>query len=181
MDSKNLQIGGFNWDLKFIWMPIPKSVANKRKNLAAPIKTPTIAGGLFAINKDFFRYLGYYDEKFEIWGGENLELSFKVWMCGGTLEIVPCSHVGHVYRMTSPYSKTTSKTQDTSKRNSVRLAEVFQKSNYYILVRDNNFPPFLFDFETKSNSPLHKSWKSKTCFISVVSRDISYAFIFVCS
>ena len=61
--------------------------------------------------------------RFDIWGAENLELSFKTWMCGGTLEIVPCSHVGHIFRKRSPYKWRTN--VNVVVRNSVRLAEVW--------------------------------------------------------
>lgn len=52
-------------------------------------------------------------------------------MCGGTLEIVPCSHVGHIFRKRSPYKWRTG--VNVLKRNSVRLAEVWldEYAKYY--------------------------------------------------
>ncbi|PAV86556.1 hypothetical protein WR25_11946 [Diploscapter pachys] len=97
--------GGFNWHLNFRWYPVPKRELQRRGgDRSLPIQTPTIAGGLFAIDKQFFYDIGSYDEGMEVWGGENLEISFRVWMCGGSLEIHPCSRVGHVFRKQTPYS-----------------------------------------------------------------------------
>lgn len=42
------------------------------------VRTPTFAGGLFSILKSYFEHIGSYDDKMEIWGGENIEMSFRV-------------------------------------------------------------------------------------------------------
>lgn len=44
-------------------------------------------------------------------------------MCGGALEIVLCSHVGHIFRSRSPYKWRTG--VNIVKKNSIRVADVW--------------------------------------------------------
>ncbi|CDQ66029.1 unnamed protein product [Oncorhynchus mykiss] len=128
--------GNFDWNLSFGWEGIPEHESNRRKDETYPVKTPTFAGGLFSISKKYFEHIGTYDDKMEIWGGENVEMSFRVWQCGGQLEIIPCSVVGHVFRTKSPH--TFPKGTEVITRNQVRLAEVWMDDYKQIYYRRNS-------------------------------------------
>ncbi|XP_028317004.1 polypeptide N-acetylgalactosaminyltransferase 4 [Gouania willdenowi] len=133
MQTNEPMIGGFDWRLTFQWHGVPEAERKRRKSRSDPIRSPTMAGGLFAVSKAYFEYLGTYDTGMEVWGGENLELSFRVWQCGGSLEIHPCSHVGHVFPKKAPYAR------PNFLQNTVRAAEVWMdayKQHFY-----NRNPP----------------------------------------
>ncbi|XP_071942407.1 polypeptide N-acetylgalactosaminyltransferase 11-like [Antedon mediterranea] len=123
--------GGFNWGLHFKWDNMRLDYKNKQ-SLIRPVRSPTMAGGLFAMDRSYFYELGAYDDGMDIWGGENLEISFRIWQCGGILEIIPCSRVGHVFRKRRPYGSP--KGGDTTTKNSIRVAEVWMdeyKEHFY--------------------------------------------------
>ncbi|GFR78267.1 polypeptide N-acetylgalactosaminyltransferase [Elysia marginata] len=119
----SFSVGGFWWSLHFSWRPMPHHERLRRQSDIAPIRSPTMAGGLFAVDRQFFFKIGAYDPGMDVWGGENLELSFRTWMCGGKLEFIPCSRVGHIFRSSHPYTFPGNK--DTHGINSMRLAEVW--------------------------------------------------------
>lgn len=98
----NHHIGGFDWSLTFNWMALI-SDRNKSYHLPDPYPTPALSGGIFALWKDWWHKSGTYDVNMTEWGGEHIEMSLRTWRCGGRIEVVPCSRIGHVFRARNPY------------------------------------------------------------------------------
>jgi len=103
---------------------IQETENQRRKNRTDPVRSPTMPGGLLAIRRDWFWESGSYDDKMEIWGGENIEMSVRIWTCGGSIEFIPCSRVGHIFRSTHPYGFP-SKTRDYTGLNTKRFVDVW--------------------------------------------------------
>lgn len=126
---QHFQVGGFSWNGHFDWIDVPKRERERQRQDCkvpteiCPTYSPTMAGGLFAISRDYFWEIGSYDEQMDGWGGENLEMSFRIWQCGGTIETIPCSRVGHIFRDFHPYSFPDDR--DTHGINTVRMALVW--------------------------------------------------------
>lgn len=98
----NHHIGGFDWSLTFNWMALI-SERNKSYHYPDPYETPALSGGIFALWRDYWEASGTYDVDMTEWGGEHIEMSLRTWRCGGRIEIVPCSRIGHVFRSRNPY------------------------------------------------------------------------------
>lgn len=112
--------GAFDWEFFYKRLPL---LPEDLKHPARPFKSPVMAGGLFAIHTKWFWEMGGYDPGLDIWGGEQYELSFKLWQCGGMMVDSPCSRVGHVYRKFAPFPNPG--VGDFVGRNYRRVAEVW--------------------------------------------------------
>eukprot|EP00040_Diaphanoeca_grandis_P027323 m.155196 g.155196 ORF g.155196 m.155196 type:complete len:732 (-) comp30930_c0_seq2:148-2343(-) len=93
--------GTFNWRLSFDIIaadPTLDLLEFDVDRTASSTKTAVMPGGLFAMDRELFFEIGAYDPEIMYYGAEHVELSFRAWMCGASMEIVPCSNVGHIYR-----------------------------------------------------------------------------------
>lgn len=131
--------GAYDWDLNFGWWGRWSRIYQPT-NKMEPFETPAMAGGLFSISRSFFERLGWYDEGFDIYGIENIELSMKSWICGGKMVTVPCSRVAHIQKTGHPYLIQTKK--DVVRANSLRLAEVWMDEYKQIIFDIYGLPKY---------------------------------------
>ncbi|XP_053689622.1 putative polypeptide N-acetylgalactosaminyltransferase 9 [Sabethes cyaneus] len=151
--------GATDWGFQFGWRGRWDRKV-QHANRLEPFETPIMAGGLFSINRTFFAHLGWYDEDFGIYGGENVELSLKAWMCGGRLETVPCSRVGHVQKAGHPYLRGLK--TDWVRVNTVRVAEVWLDQYAQVVYDMFGGPQFRGDFgDVSARKKLRQSLQCK--------------------
>ncbi|XP_029777144.1 polypeptide N-acetylgalactosaminyltransferase 9 isoform X1 [Suricata suricatta] len=122
---------GYNWGLWCMYI-IPPQDWLDRGDEAAPIRTPAMIGCSFVVDREYFGDIGLLDPGMEVYGGENIELGMRVWQCGGSMEVLPCSRVAHIERTKKPYNNDI---DYYAKRNALRAAEVWMdgfKSHVYM-------------------------------------------------
>nr|XP_019959147.1 PREDICTED: probable polypeptide N-acetylgalactosaminyltransferase 8 isoform X2 [Paralichthys olivaceus] len=93
----------------------------KLNDSSLPGKSPSVMGILIA-DRTFLGEIGVLDEGMKVYGGENVELGIRVWTCGGSVEVVPCSKIAHIERSHKPYMPDLS---PAMKRNALRVAEIW--------------------------------------------------------
>ncbi|KAG9280566.1 putative polypeptide N-acetylgalactosaminyltransferase 8 [Astyanax mexicanus] len=111
---------GFNWALWCRYEVFRQEWYN-RNDLSLPAKSPSVMG-ILVVDRLFFGEIGTLDRGMKTYGGENVELGIRVWLCGGSIEIIPCSKVAHIERAHKPYARSL---DEVMKRNALRVAEVW--------------------------------------------------------
>lgn len=113
-----LSVLSFSWTLGQRPLEAPKG--------DEPARSSVMAGGLFAADRAQFLRLGGYDPEMKLYGGEEMEIGFRTWQCGGSIEYVPCSHIGHVFRTGKYWQGQVYKVPyEEIVRNKLRAAEVW--------------------------------------------------------
>ncbi|XP_059721998.1 polypeptide N-acetylgalactosaminyltransferase 17 isoform X2 [Haemorhous mexicanus] len=112
---------GYSWELWCMYISPPKDWWDAG-DPSLPIRTPAMIGCSFVVNRKFFGEIGLLDPGMDVYGGENIELGIKVWLCGGSMEVLPCSRVAHIERKKKPYNNNIG---FYTKRNALRVAEVW--------------------------------------------------------
>uniref|UniRef100_A0A3Q2CEH3 Polypeptide N-acetylgalactosaminyltransferase n=1 Tax=Cyprinodon variegatus TaxID=28743 RepID=A0A3Q2CEH3_CYPVA len=120
---------GFEWALWCMYEPF-KPDWNEGDE-SQPGKSPSVMG-IFAADRYFLGEIGGLDGGMTVYGGENVEFGIRVWLCGGSVEVVPCSRIAHIERAHKPYAPDLN---PSMRRNALRVADIWldeYKKNVFI-------------------------------------------------
>lgn len=76
-----------------LWLPKPNIIT----------EVPLSLGGCMAMSKTLFNNIGGFDEGFQIFGNEDVELSIRTWLFGYRILATPLTKINHVFRKKNPY------------------------------------------------------------------------------
>eukprot|EP00041_Stephanoeca_diplocostata_P021191 m.488500 g.488500 ORF g.488500 m.488500 type:complete len:539 (+) comp21763_c1_seq23:233-1849(+) len=138
-DSFEYHAGGLDL-VAFSWA-LSQAGVSRPMSKTEPMRSPAMAGGLFAMNRSLFFELGAYDPEMRLYGGEEMEISLRLWQCGNTLECIPCSRVGHIFR-TGKYhhGQVYPVPGHVIIKNKLRACKLWLGDEYFDLCRRNNNP-----------------------------------------
>ncbi|XP_074469889.1 polypeptide N-acetylgalactosaminyltransferase 15-like [Sebastes fasciatus] len=137
--------GVFDWRLDFHWESNPQLQDKDPNSAVQPVQSPALGGGVVAIDRHFFQSVGAYDPGMLLWGVEQIELSIRVWSCGGSMEVVPCSRVAHLDHHHLPYSFPD---QEMLQRNKIRIADTWMDAYRKIFYRRDTLAHFIRQSES---------------------------------
>ncbi|XP_060080161.1 polypeptide N-acetylgalactosaminyltransferase 4-like [Ylistrum balloti] len=128
----NNRRGHFRWNMGYHFVPLhPKQQAEVIANPTKAFDTPAIVGCAFAVNRKYFTDIGGLDTDMRTWGGEDVELSIRVWLCGGSMKISPCSHVAHIFKAGHPFKMDYSDLVYNNRRTAELWLGNYKKYFYY--------------------------------------------------
>ncbi len=86
---------GQTWDsdLEIKWLENPSRIQ----------EVPLAPGACLAVRKSVFEAVNGFDQGFNSWGYEDVELSLKLWLFGYKIFINPFVKIGHYFRKIPPY------------------------------------------------------------------------------
>lgn len=98
-------VGAFDWALGFRWEDVQGSKADNRLHLPPDgadrgpdsLLFSPASPGIIAIKTVYYKIIGGFDPTLTPWGQESVELSLRVWLCGGSVIRQPCARVAHRY------------------------------------------------------------------------------------
>lgn len=154
--SKTMPIAWrYEWNLNLVTTNLGGQIP---RDGVSPYISPGTSGGIFAMRRDWFLYLKLFDVGMLEWGGDHFELTMKVWRCGGRIETMPCSRIGHLFR--DPAHRPYPVEVDQVVKNYKRLAHVWLKEHYSYFDR---MKPEARQFKLGSMEQVEREFKELKC------------------